>query len=179
MKKFILIVAICVASGTTIYVAQEASRVAIAYATDLIIAEQYDHYDDMQQHISAVRDVFTDMQEIVTDVQDTRIVTQEQREMIAKKLRHLEELRLQVDREKMYYDEDNSVHMFFPPDGLIVEYFNEAHNTPLYIDRFVRSMEHVTLVTYPTSIQRESLQEQTDLLAAELEKLQRIEELMQ
>ena len=172
-KKIILISVIILVSIATVIAVALASRVGMDYVTILVIAEQRDHYDRMYEPVHKLDQEVQKMQEELTIMQKRKL-TDDQKKDLAERLRYLEELGLQIDRRLIYYNEDNTAHMFFPPAGEIVAYFNEAHNTPIYVNRCVRAIEQGIFAQYVTPSQKKIIDEDNQLLIEEMDRLKLI-----
>jgi hypothetical protein len=170
-KKIILIIAIIVALCSTVLIVAFALNTGIAYVTDLIIMEQQDHYYKMNKEIKRMQGAMIDIDEYV-EIMQKRIPTEKEREEILKQLRNMEEISLNISRQTGFYQEDTTVHLFFEPSDDIVSYFNQTRNTPLFVERFVRSMEQgVFANSYLSKVKREMILENYELLQKELEDL--------
>jgi hypothetical protein len=174
IKKYTMLCAVVCAIVATSYVVALAAQAGIDHVTILIRLEQKDHYERMHDRIVLLRRAVADMDTVVEDAQAGRL-TAEERAEISEKLRHIEEISLQVTQRTIYYNEDNTAHMFFAPSDTIDAYFDEVYNTPLYVGRFVRSMEDIVTVQYPTAAQKELVAQNYDLLVQELKKARSIE----
>ncbi len=172
-KKIILISAIIFLSVFTIGAVALACRAGMDYVTILVIAEQKDHYDKMYEPVHLLDQEVQNMQDELAILQKSKL-TDDQKKDLAERLRYLEELGLQIDRRLIYYNEDNTAHMFFPPAGEIVSYFNEAHNTPIYVNRCVRAVEQGLFAQYVTSSQKKIIGEDCQFLVGEMERLKLI-----
>jgi hypothetical protein len=133
--------------------------------------EQQDHYYKMNKEIRRMQGAMIDIDEYV-EIMQKRIPTEKEREEILKQLRNMEEISLNISRQTGFYQEDTTVHLFFEPSDDIVSYFNQTRNTPLFVERFVRSMEQgVFANSYLSKVKRKMILENYELLQKELEDL--------
>ena len=119
MKRKLSIIAVGVALGTVSFLVAAAYQQTVNYITDLIVMEQRDHYVQMRTHVDRLRTVMVRVESDVELLSDKKPLTGEDREQIARDLRTLEEIGVQIERRKIYFDEDNTVHMFFAPEPSI------------------------------------------------------------
>ena len=154
------------------YVVFSMCTVSVEYGIFLIQEEQLDHYTKMHEKIRRVDMLMQkEIPASLVVMQTSKKISNSEKSVIMEQLRTLEEVAAEIERETMYYDEDNTVHMFFPPEGRTITYFQEARNTPLYISRCVRSMEQVIFATTVTKDQKNMVQENMVLLQEELRRL--------
>lgn len=145
---------------------------SVEYGIFLIQEEQLDHYVKMHEKINRVDMLMQkEIPASLVVIQTSKKISNSEKSTVMEQLRTLEEIASEIERETMYYDEDNTVHMFFPPEGRTVTYFQEARNTPLYISRYVRSMEQAIFATTLTKDQKNIVQENMILLQEELRRL--------
>ena len=138
------------------------------YVKILIISEQNDHYYKMQKNICELKSVLGDFDLLILKKQK---LSKEDKKNILKTLRKLEEKSLNISRERGFYDEDTTVHLFFEPRGEIRDYFNKTRNTPLYIGRFVRAVEMGVFEQVLTDTQYDIIEQNYRLLLKEVDDL--------
>ena len=173
MKRKILIIAIGIALGTTSFLVAATWQHACDYVTLLIVEEQRDHYVRMHEHVVRLQHKVRYMEGDVMLIQNEKL-TSEQKQQIQEDLRDIEEIGAQISRRMIYYDEDNTVHMFFAPEERVVSLFKETYNTPLYINRFVRVAEQGLFATSLTKDQKSVIGELFRELQQETERLNSI-----
>jgi len=171
-KYILLSIATVVSFGITAYIVALGVQSGFDYVTELIILEQNDHYNKMQKNIIRLDRVVSALQSNVDNLQK-RQLNQDEKKLMKKLLRDLEEIGLNISRETGFYQGDTTVHFFFPPEDKIVEYFNSTRNTPLFIDRFVRTMEQGLFEDYMTRKQGEMIMEDYEFLRAEVKNMQK------
>ncbi|MFA5986116.1 MAG: hypothetical protein WC819_02080 [Parcubacteria group bacterium] len=172
MKKILLITGILFAGACTIYIVFLMCNAGLAYGELLIREEQQDHYNIMHAKMTRLYTMVNEMQTSQALLMNVKTkMTDSDKEEFMRQLRTLDEIAAQIDRETIYYDEDNSVHMFFPPQGRTVAYFDEARNTPLYIRQYIRSMEQAVFAPTITKEQKTMIQKNMDLLQEEIDRL--------
>lgn len=173
VKKKILLISITVfALACSMYVVFLMCAASVEYGIVLIQEEQLDHYTKMHEKIRRVDMIIQqEMPASLAVIQTSKKISNSEKSAMMEQLRTLEEIAAEIERETMYYDEDNTVHMFFPPEGRTVTYFREARNTPLYISRCVRSIEQAIFATTLTKEQKNIVQENMMLLQEELRRL--------
>lgn len=164
----VTIVSLCV----TVYIVALSVQAGFDYVTELIILEQNDHYNKMQKNIIRLDGAVGALQGDVDNLQKKQL-TQEEKKLMTKELRDLEEIGLNISRETGFYQEDTTVHFFFEPEEEIIEYFNRTRNTPLFIDRFVRAIEQGLFEDYMTQKQKRMIMENYKLLRTEIKNVQR------
>lgn len=171
-RKIIYIICIIIAFGVTAVIVALASRSGGDYVADLVHMEQDEHYTKLRDHTQELSRAFEQL-EVYSGIIDERRLTVEEKEDIGRILRDMEEAGLNISRRNMFYVEDTTVHMFFAPEQKIIDYFDEARNTQLYIERCVRFAEAGLSIPYPTKTQKDSVREQCGLLADEIERLKK------
>lgn len=170
MKKIVLIAITVVAFCTTAAIVALTCQKGIDYVRELIVMEQADHYEKMQFEIKRLHRAVTDIDEYVQIIQK-RILSADEKEVVAKQLRNMEEISLNISRQTGFYQEDTTVHFFFTPNDKIVSYFNQTRNTPLFVERFVRATEQGLFDGYLTKNKKDMILENYELLQLELEDL--------
>lgn len=170
MKKILLGGAILIAFVTMIHIVFLASESGGIYIVTLVRDEQNDHYQQMQKNVLDLTHVHKKMESSV-DLITTRRLTVDEKDQIREDLRYIEEIGLNMSRESLFYSEDTTVHLFFTPEAPIVKYFDQTRNTPLYIERFVRAMDHGLFVSYLTREQKDMIIQNYMLLTEELARI--------
>jgi hypothetical protein len=168
-KSIVLVVITIMSLCFVSYIVALACQNGFDYARELIVFEQEDHYIKMKKHIERLDYAINDFEKIVDNIENNKL-TQDDRKSIQKQLRELEEIKLNISRETLFYQEDNTVHWFFTPRNEIVDYFGRTRNTPLYIDRFVRSIELGLFEKQLTKNQKEIIKKNYELLCKELDE---------
>jgi len=140
------------------------------YVTAIIVLEQNDHYNKMQKNITNLNHAVSVLQDDINNLQQKRL-TQDDKKLLKKSLRDLEEIGLNISRETGFYQEDTTVHFFFEPKGEIVEYFNRTRNTSLYIDRLVRAVEQGLFEKNMNKEQKEIIMNNYESLTVEIKSI--------
>jgi len=170
--KYILLSVVTVVSlGITAYIVALGCQSGFDYVTELITLEQRDHYIKMQKHIVRLDRAVNALQSDIDNLQKKQL-SQDEKELMKKSLRDLEEIGLNISRETGFYQEDTTVHFFFAPKNEIVEYFSRTRNTPLFIDRFVRAMEQGMFEQYMNREQRKIIMKNYESLHKEIKNVQ-------
>ncbi|MEA3322659.1 MAG: hypothetical protein U9Q12_00380 [Patescibacteria group bacterium] len=170
MKKIILIVVTIIAFCTTAVIVALTCQKGVDYVTELIVMEQVNHHGKMQSEIKRLQSAVDNIDEYV-QIMQKRILSADEKEIVTKKLRHIEEVSLNISRQTGFYQEDTTVHFFFVPNDEIVSYFNQTRNTPLFVERFVRATEQGLFDGYLTKNKKNMVMENYELLQSELEDL--------
>lgn len=173
MKRKIFIVTIAIALGTTSFLVAAVVQRAYEYAILLIVQEQRDHYMQMSSRTIALERAVNNITENATLLQKQKM-TPEQKKDMTQQLYALEELGTQVTRRMVYYDEDNTVHMFFAPEDFVVALFAETYNTPLKVEQFVRTAEQGLFATSLTKDQKAAIGESFRALQEEVARLHNV-----
>lgn len=169
-KKIILIISVIIALLSTAVIVALTSQKGIDYVTDLIVMEQADHYGKMQSEIKRLQHAVKDIDEYL-QIMQKRVLSSDEKEIVAKQLRHMEEISLNISRQTGFYQEDTTVHFFFTPNDNIVSYFNQTRNTPLFVERFVRAIEQGLFDGYITKNKKNTILKNYELLQSELADL--------
>lgn len=170
-QKTIFYISLIIAFGGVSIIVALATQVGGEYVTELVRGEQEDHYQKLQEQVLVLSATYDDLQVYLDALQERRLTPAEKKEATVL-LNHLEEIGLNISRRTLFYYEDNTAHFFFAPRAEILRYFDEARNTPLYIDRCVRFAEAGLTIPNPSQTQKQSLRENCDALAQEVERLQ-------
>ncbi|PID51798.1 MAG: hypothetical protein CR972_05300 [Candidatus Moraniibacteriota bacterium] len=170
-KHLISFVCIVVAYCVTAAIVVRASQVGGAYIVELVRAEQEEHYHKMRADIAALSAVQGDVLAYV-DIMQVRQLTGDEQKTVAEILRQIEENGLSIARHTLFYFEDTTVHMFFPPRAEIERIFDEAHNTQLYVNRCVRFVEMNVYNANASRAQKEMMRKNCALLSDEIARLQ-------
>jgi hypothetical protein len=174
-KKILLIAGTVFAMACSMYMVFVMCNAGLEYGVFLIHQEQEDHYNIMHAKMMRLHMTVDDVQTLHILLMNAKTkMTDHDKEEFMRQLRTLDEIAAQIDRETIYYDEDNTVHMFFPPQGRTVAYFDEARNTPLYIRQYIRSVEQAVFAPNITKGQKSMIQENMDLLQEEMNRLSMI-----
>ena len=171
-KNIIYSICIIIAFSVTAVIVALASQSGGDYIVELVRAEQKDHYEKLDNHTRELAQVFVELEEYA-EIADKKRLSDDEKEEVEKILRHMEEIGLNIARRNIFYAEDTTAHFFFAPNQYIVDYFEEAKNTQLYVDRCVRFVETGLTIPYPTQKQKDSVREHCGLLADEIERLEK------
>ncbi|XLQ19822.1 MAG: hypothetical protein ACKUBY_04500 [Candidatus Moraniibacteriota bacterium] len=171
MKKKIFIISfICVCFVTTSIVVALVCQNGLEYVSMIVVSEQEDHYNKMNKNIIDLQIIQKDFEEYI-DILNEKQFSKQEKEDIGVALRDLEEIALNISKQTGFYQEDTTVHMFFSPDYKIIKYFDDTRNTPLFINRFVRSFENGLFENYISKNQKEDITNTFKLLEEEIESL--------
>ena len=170
IKYIVLSIVVMVSLVVTSFIVAMGIQSGIDYVTTLIVLEQNDHYTKMQKNIFRLKSAVETLQDDMSTLEKKQL-TKEETKSIKKQLRDLEEIGLNISRETGFYQEDTTVHIFFEPKDEIITYFDKTRNTPLYIDRFVRSAERGLFENVLTKQQRRIVIENYEFLKAEVESV--------
>ncbi len=170
LKHILLSVIVIASLCFTSYIVALSIQSGIDYIVELIILEQNDHYNKMRRNIADLDYALNVFQKNIYNLQKKQLA-EDEKKIIRKQLRDLEEIGLNISRETSFYQEDNTVHFFFEPKEYIFKYFNNTRNTPLFINRFVRVMEQGLFVKNITKEQKNMIMENYNLLLKEINSI--------
>jgi hypothetical protein len=169
-KKYIMICVVVVMLVITSIVVGYAAQAFQLYIKTVIQLEHQEHYEKLRDHTWELARAFEALS-VYDDLIEKRLLKDEEKEDVKSILRNMEEAGLNISRRNLFYAEDTTAHMFLVPTKNIVDFFDEARNTELYIERCVRFVETGLTLPYPSQKQKESVREQCGLLAEEIERL--------
>ncbi len=156
-------------AGLTVWMAAQSG---FAYVHELVRAEQDDHDRILRARVMELARAMANCEKVIAEIDEKQTLSSSDRKKILMSFRDLEECGLGMSRRMIFYAEDTTAHMFFAPTQRTTDFFTQARNTQLYVNRCVRSVETICATDRPTQAQKDVMHLQCDALREEITRLQ-------